>query len=263
LGFYYELIETINHFTEDIKKSLRFLIPLALGMVTGLVAFASLIHFLLTNYSLPTMCFFIGLIVGIIPLIYEKVREPNQKKQRNWFLVLFPILLLVFISNVKGVTVTNPEEVVAGITVPYMIFLFFSGVVAAAALVIPGISGSFVLLLIGIYPIATYSVSNIPVWLRDISNTALLIDMGKVLVPLGLGVVVGGLSMARLIEKLLLNYHAVIYSIILGLLLGSVYALFREPIVYQSGISTAFIIMAAVTFICGGFASYNIGKKRL
>ena len=263
LGFYYELIEAINNFTKNIKKSLRFLVPLALGMVTGLVAFGSLIHFLLTNYSLPTMAFFIGLIVGIIPLVFEKVWEPNQKKQGNWLLVLVPIVLLVFISNAKGVTVTNPAEVVAGITASYILFLFIAGILAAAALIIPGVSGSFVLLLLGVYPVATYSVSNIPVWLGDINNTALLLNTCKVLIPLGLGIITGGLSMARLIEKLLLHYNAVIYSIILGLLLGSVYALFREPLVYQSGTAAVFILIAIFTFICGGFFSYTVGKKKL
>ncbi|MCL2763362.1 MAG: DUF368 domain-containing protein, partial [Treponema sp.] len=78
LGFYFELIETINHFTENLKKSLALLMPLILGVITGLVLFSSLIHFLLTHYSFPVMLFFIGLIVGIIPHIFVKVKEPER-----------------------------------------------------------------------------------------------------------------------------------------------------------------------------------------
>jgi uncharacterized membrane protein len=84
-----------------------------------------------------------------------------------------------------------------------------------------------------------------------------------VLVPLGIGVVIGGLSMARFIEKLLKNYHVFIYTIILGLLTGSVYALFREPIVYQSGLSAGLMVMAAGTFLLGCVISFSLGKKRL
>jgi putative membrane protein len=84
-----------------------------------------------------------------------------------------------------------------------------------------------------------------------------------VLIPLGLGIVIGGLSMARLIGKLLKNYHKIVYSIILGLLIGSVYALFREPIVFQSGISAPIILIGAVLFALGCLLSFTLGKKRL
>jgi uncharacterized membrane protein len=82
-------------------------------------------------------------------------------------------------------------------------------------------------------------------------------------VPLGIGIIIGGLSMVKLIEKLLKNYHTVVYSLILGLLLGSVYSLLNQPMVYHSGVSFWIIVMAAGTFVLGCIASYTIGKKRL
>jgi putative membrane protein len=263
LGFYFELIEAINRFTKDVKKYLRFLTPLIVGMLTGILVFFSIINYLLSHHSLPTMAFFIGLIVGIIPLIHDKVREPDKYLPRKWPLVLIPVVLLVVISNIKGMSVTNPAAVVGGIDAPYMLFIFVAGIVGAAALVIPGISGSFVLMLLGIYPLVAYSVANIPLWLADIRNMQLLADICKVLVPLGIGIIIGGLSMVRLIEKLLKDYHLVVYSIILGLLLGSVYSLFRQPIVYQSGTHTAAVILAVCTFLTGCFISYSLGRKKL
>jgi putative membrane protein len=131
------------------------------------------------------------------------------------------------------------------------------------ALVIPGVSGSFVLLLLGVYPLATHSISSIRFLLADITNTDLLWSIGKVLVPLGIGVIIGGLSMARLIEKLLKNYYRVTYLIILGLLLGSVYALFKEPIVFRSGISAIIILIGFATFLLGCIVSFSLGRKRL
>jgi putative membrane protein len=214
LGFYYELIETVNHFTEDVKKYARFIIPLGIGMVTGLVLFSSIVRSLLTNHSLPTMLFFIGLIAGIIPLIYNKVREPLQQKPRRWGMVAGPVVLLVIITYLKGAADVNFSNMYGNVSFPFMLFILVAGIVAAAALVIPGVSGSFVLLLIGIYPLVTHSVSEIPIWLTDIRNVSLLGNICKVLIPLGIGIIIGGLSMARLIENLLKNYHTIIYSIL-------------------------------------------------
>jgi putative membrane protein len=281
LGFYDELIKTVNHFTKDYKKSLRFFIPLGLGMVTGLFIFSSIISFLLGSYSFPTMTFFIGLIVGIIPIIYSKTRKSGGKLEikksggilgalkssgvfslKRIVLVLAPLTALIVISSLKSAPLQDLAEVVANIDAPYMVFIFFAGVVAAAALVIPGISGSFVLLLLGIYPLATYSVSSIRFFLGDITNVSLMLDICKVLAPLGIGIIIGGLSMARLIEKLLTSYYTTVYLIILGLLAGSVFVLFREPIVYQSGVSAIVAVIGALTFSGGLALSYNLGKSR-
>jgi len=264
LGFYHELIEAINNFTKDYKKYLRFLLPLSLGIVAGVLTFSSITHYLLTNYSFPTMTFFIGLIVGIIPLIYVKVKDPSRRfKLPEIALIVCPMLFLMAISHLRGATVTNPEEIIYNLDWRSMLFIFFSGVLAAAALVIPGISGSFVLLLLGIYPLAIYCISQIRFLLADVTNLSLMLDIAAVLVPLGIGVIVGGLSMVRLIEKLLKNYYKTVYSVILGLLVGSVYSLFRDPIVYQSGISAQVITVGAITFLGGCAASFSIGKKRL
>jgi putative membrane protein len=264
LGFYFELIETINHFTKNIRKNLRFAIPLLLGMITGIILFSSLIKFLLNNYSFPTMLFFIGLITGIIPHIYKKTKEEHRLKLTNIVLIAAPFILLIVLSFIKKeASVSNYEEIINNIGIPYMIFIFIAGILAATALIIPGISGSFVLLLLGIYPLAIYSISSLGTLLSDFSNTALIFNILKVMAPLAVGIIIGVLLMARLIENLLKNYQSVIYSLILGLLSGSVFFLFREPMVYSSGLSAVIVIIGAVTFLVGAVLSFLIGKKRL
>jgi putative membrane protein len=264
LGFYDELIEAVNHFTGDARKYLKLLIPLLLGIAAGIILFGSLVHYLLTSYSFPTMLFFIGLIVGIIPLIYAKVKEPGQKlKSKEVALVLVPMILLIAVSGLKPQTVTAPADVIAGMGAGYMVFLFFVGVIAAAALVIPGVSGSFVMLLLGVYHVVVYSVSSIRYWLGDITNLALFLEICKVLAPFAIGVVIGGLFTARLVEKFLKEYEKAIYSVILGLLSGSVFVLFREPIVFQSGVTAVTAVIGVITFLAGCAAAFAIGKKRL
>jgi putative membrane protein len=264
LGFYGEFIETVNHFAENCRKYLKFLIPILLGAATGILLFSSIIHYLLSHHSFPTMLFFIGLIVGIIPLIFVKVKEPGQKlKISEILLMVIPFVVLIVMSELKGVSIAEPEEVINNITIPFMVFIFFAGILAAAALVIPGVSGSFVLLLLGIYPLIIYAISCIRIFLTDVSDTTLLLNICKILGPLGIGIIIGGLSMARLIEKLLKNYHKIVYSIILGLLSASVCVLFKNPIVYKSGISAIVVIIGIATLALGCVLSFNIGRKRL
>jgi len=264
LGFYNELIYTVNHFTRDLRKHLIFITPILLGVVAGLIVFSSVINYLLTKFSFPTMAFFIGLIVGIIPLIFIKVKTPGR-----WFtlkesaLILLPLLALLILGSLRPVEIIDVSERISSIDVPFMLFILVAGIIAAAALVVPGISGSFMLLLMGIYPLATHSVSSLGVLLTDISNTSLMLDIAKVLAPLAIGIIIGGLSTARLIGKLLKKHYKTMYSIILGLLVGSIYVLFRDPIMFQSGSPALHITIGIVTLISGSIISFSLGKKHL
>jgi len=265
LGFYDELIGAVNNFARDYKKSLRFLVPLLAGAAAGILAFGSVANYLLNNHSFPTMTFFIGLIMGIIPIIYAKVKTPERMfNPKEAALVIFPVIILFVASNVKNSLGGAAGPAAAEDIGPaLMLFIFFSGMLAAAALIIPGISGSFVLLLLGVYPIATDALSSVRVFFADIANAGLFVNICKALVPLAAGVIIGGLSMARIIGKLLRNYHKTVYLVILGLILGSVYALFNDPIVYQSGISLPIALTGIPAVAAGAAISYTLGKKRL
>ena len=264
MGFYFELLEAINHFTKDLRKNLKFALPILLGMVFGLILFSSIVNFLLTNYSFPTMLFFIGLVAGILPHIYTKIRADGQKlKAVDIILIAVPFIILVTVSFMQEARVTAPAELIDNIGIPFIIFLFVAGILAAAALIVPGFSGSFILLLLGIYHLAIYSISSIRHLLLDFTNITLMLNIIKVLLPLGIGVIVGIISMARLIEKLIKNHNKLLYTLILGLLFGSIFALFREPTVYQSGVSTVIVIVGIVTFSSGAVLAYVLGKKRL
>jgi len=263
LGFYDELIGAINNFRKDPKKYLKILLPMLLGVIIGVVAFSSIMYWLLSNHPLPTMTFFIGLIIGIIPILFTKVREPGKKLQPGGIaLIGMPILLLVVIAGLSATTTVDPAQIIASIDIQYMLFILLAGIIAAAALVIPGISGSFVLLLIGIYPLATYSVSSVRGLLTDPGSVHLL-DIIKVLGPLAIGVIIGGLLMCRVIEVLLKKHYTTAYSIITGLLIGSIYFLLRRQILELSGIQASTIVIAVITCAAGCVLSYNLGKKRL
>ena len=263
LGFYAELIETVNHFFENKLKYMKFLVPLMLGATSGILFFSSVIHYLLENHSFPTWMFLIGLIVGITPLVFLKIKASDGKIEiREVLLMLIPIAILIIISCIKE-PASNPEELFNSINFNHMFFLFTAGIIAAAALVLPGVSGSFVLVLLGLYPLIIYSLKQISIWITQTSDFALVMDICKILVPFAIGAIIGGLTMARLVEKLLKNYTKIIYSIILGLLSGSIVVLFKAPEVYKSGVSPTIIIFGVATLALGCLLSFNIGRRHL
>ena len=267
LGFYYDLMESINHFFKNAKKNTAFLLPILLGMVTGIIVFASIIDYLLKEFSFPTILFFVGLIAGILPVVFRKaVKMPTQASQtKGSWVCLFAVAAIpaVFLIAMSYL----PEQ---GLSRPLwspdfgdMAFFLLGGILAAMALVLPGISGSFVLLIMGIYPIVTNSIASLKDWLGNMSNTELLLDIIKVLGPIGIGIIIGGLTMVRLMEKLLRDHSRTIYSIILGLLAGSVYALFNSPEPYNSGVTFPIICIGVIAFLAGGTISFTLGKKKL
>ena len=283
MGFYDEFVKAVNHFGKNKRESVKFLIPLLFGIITGLLTFSSLAYYLLTHHSFPTILFFVGLIVGIMPPIYIKLRKLRRSKfdPKGFLLIVFPASILIVLSNLKEATVINPAEVIGNMETSFMFFVFFAGILAAAALVVPGVSGSVVLLMLGVYPLATYSLSQIGHLMTDITNVVLLSDICKVLIPLGLGIIIGGLAMLKLIGKLLKNHYESVYSVILGLLLGSVYVLINEPIVFDSyikpseltnwnisvffrggvEISPLIVAIGIFTFALGALISFVSGKN--
>ncbi|MDR0462814.1 MAG: DUF368 domain-containing protein [Pseudomonadales bacterium] len=269
LGFYDDLIKSLSNLRQDLKNNLKFLIPLGVGTVFGILAFSFVTNYLITNHSFPIMLFFIGLIVGIIPLTYDLVKIPGKKLSvKDIVLIVIPIIVLVVITHLSNAgdtaVVTDPAEVLAGIDIPYMLFLFVAGALAAASLIIPGLSGSFVLLVLGIYHVAIYSASQITTILTtDPTNVALWLEIFKFVIPLSIGILVGGVTTVKIVEKLLKNFYRVTYLAILGLLIGSVYAIANEPIVTQSGVSSSLVASGIVACMLGAAISYNLGKKRL
>jgi len=266
LGFYDRLIEAMNNITKDFRKQIRFIIPFAIGIVVGILALSSLISFLLERFSFPTMLFFIGLIAGTLPMFNRKVQD-SKGELGKWSIVLIIIpamvvMALAIIRNLNyNATAIDPAETVANINVAFMLYLFAVGVVAAAALIIPGLSGSFILLLAGVFPLATFSVSSIIMLLTDPTNFDLMLDIIKVLGPLGVGVLVGMFSTARLIGGLFKRHAPVIYRIIYGLMIGSIFALIVEPMVLQSDSSIPILLLGVVTAAVGCVLSFRLSER--
>lgn len=265
LHIFDRLLDAINHFTSDVKKHISFLLPIALGAGFGILAFSVLINYTLTNYSLPTCGFFAGLVAGSIPLIYgiAKSKQPKGKSMANYIIyIALSFALVIFLA-----TLNTPEggtvSVGSNVPVSLMIKALFGGIIASAAMIIPGVSGSFMLVLLGLYNIVIGYVA----LLKDFLLTwdfALLVNIIKFLAPLGVGIIIGAILIAKVIEFLMNKHHTETYYIIMGLILGSLIGIFLDPIAYGSyagAIPISAYIAAAVTFAVGFVVAIFLGKE--
>ncbi len=244
LGIFDKLINAINNFLKRPKEFLPFLVPLGLGMVFGILAFSGVISFGLANYSFATNMFFVGLVVSSIPLIYSGAKEKDFKAHYYIFVAIgaLVVVLLAFIER---------NGVESGSSSTGYIKLIISGAIASSAMIIPGISGSFMMILLGVYDVLLVSLSQLNEWLLHPSETEILFTALKVIIPLGIGIVVGVVLISKVIEILFAKFHSQTYLIILGLIIGSLYAIFTSAETYASGVDSLTIVSGIVMGILG------------
>ena len=270
LKFYDELIYAINHFKEERRKNTRYLGVFLLGIGAGAVLFSSLLMLLLNNFHFPTMMFFIGLLLGMIPLVAQKAfgssKSPSRINTKKAALIAVSMLALLALSRAVDADTFSPAYSPDAMNMALALYILLAGIINGATLVIPGLSGAFILLIMGLFPLIISSISAIGLFLGDVSNIALLREIAVVLAPFAIGGVIGCLAMARVMGKLLDKHNEAVYAVILGLLLGSVITLALDNIAIQgdqiqNGQAVMYYAAGCVMLLLGAFAAYKLGKK--
>ncbi|MGW7925070.1 DUF368 domain-containing protein [Staphylococcus xylosus] len=245
LGIYDDFIRSISGiFSKRFWESLKFLIPIGLGMVIAIGVLSKLINYLLSTHTVPTMFFFIGLIGGIIPYLLK------TSKFKQTFSTLHYILLVLGIVIIVVITLLNNGDKHAGETLTLnsglVIKYFIAGMCASSAMLLPGISGSFMLLVFGVYGTVMFAISEF----MSLNFAAI-----PILLTVGFGVICGFLFSSKLIQYLLSYYTFLTYALIIGFVVGSLYAVFP-------GLPGTFItwIISIITLILGFIISYKLGK---
>lgn len=247
MGIYEDLIKSISNIRKKFKKSMGLLIPFGLGAVVAILLLSKVIKFTLSKYPTPTILFFLGLIIGGIPLITKNVKGKKIKPSYIiTFLIAFGLVLLLYFMGGSGHSVSL--EVLNPISI---VLLFIVGIITAATMVIPGISGSMVLMLIGYYePLINTAAS-----LTDFSKLGHNI---VIVIALGLGLVAGVILIAKLLEYLFKKHKTGTYYGIIGFLLASIIVLII-PIDFS--ISIIQILIGIVLFLVGIFLGFKLGDK--
>lgn len=292
MGIYDKLLGSITGIVKDFKKSIKTLFPYIIGMAVGIGAFAFLLtKVLLVKAPLPTAFAFIGLIVGGVPVLVKKavsagnmktvesateedvavvateddkaekstMPQPALGAQKKPNLVLCIFVFALFFALIIGMQFwgEGADRAVTPSLVNVLILLVM-GVLAAAAMVIPGVSGSLLLLAFGYYNSVTGAVTDFISAVFDL-DIATAWDKFLILFPFGIGVLLGIFFVAKLIEWLLKKHERLTYCGILGLVCASPVPVFLNALGGTIGVGA--VIASVITFAAGFVVAYRMGRE--
>jgi len=254
MGIYDHLISAITGITKNFKKSMRVLIPIILGAAIGIIVLSYIITPALERYPLQTSSLFIGLILGGLPILIKHVKGA---KIGIGHIVVF---ILLFVLAIGMAFFNETESNVTDITINFgtTIQLFLVGIAASATMIIPGVSGSMVMMILGFYNII---ITNIRMFIDALISFDIpaLIHGLSVFVPFGIGILAGIGIVARIIEILLKKQPIVTYYGILGLVIASPIAILYN--VGFSALSFVSIIASIIMFTIGFVIAFVLVKE--
>jgi len=225
---------------KNIKDNLKFLIPLGLGAVLGVYALSNVIVAAMENYPMILNFCFIGLVIGSIPAIYKRAKG-EEMHNRNWIFFALALALMIFLTFANPEAVANKSiEEFGGVSLWLCGWFFFTGAVGCIAMILPGLSGSLILLLFGTYGAIMESIS-----------TFNFILIGAA----GLGILTGGIIGIKVIKNMLRFHPQALYFAILGLMVGSIVVIWPGFVMNGQG------IIAIVGLIGFTLASYLPGRR--
>lgn len=237
LGIYDRLILSINNlFSRKWKQQLTFLIPLGIGMVIATFLFSNWIKWLFENYPDPTQFAFIGLIIGILPLLIKESGVKQNFKIKHFILLFISVVVAASFEFFKG----DEGFIIAEIDLRTYMLLLLAGFIASTAMILPGISGSLILLMMGVYGTIINAV------------TQLQLD---ILIVVAIGIGLGIITMSKLISYMLNQYPVTTYALIIGLVIGSIVVIFPGWPVGGSE-----LILSGLALLLGLVLAYMLGR---
>lgn len=192
---------------KNLKKNLPFLIPIGIGAAIGVLLSAKVLTVCFELFYVQTQLFFMGVVIGSLPMIYKEGTAKGKFKPVHIIPFLAGIGTIITVSVVNAGSSTVYTELTPFVAV----YLLFALIISAAAMIMPGLSGSLVMLMLGAYQTVILAVSdmNIPI-----------------LIPAGIGVLLGIVLCAKLITWCLKKVYTGTYAVIIGMIAGSLYAIF-------------------------------------
>lgn len=252
MGIYDKLIHCITHLFSEFKKSVKFLFPIAVGMMIAVVGSSFALKEMFARIPIQTNLLFVGLILGGLPAIWKNVKGKSVK-------IGHIAAALVFFALVAGLAALGDTEgsmADLSFSIGNVLILFVVGVITSATMVIPGVSGSMVLMLMGFYAPVLAAVTDFVTALVHLDMNGILSGCG-VLIPFGIGVVVGIFGIAKLVEIVFEKFPLYAYWAIIGLIVASPVAILLMNLTAFSQIT----IISALTGVIALAAGFVIALK--
>ncbi|HDM2076301.1 TPA: DUF368 domain-containing protein [Staphylococcus aureus] len=245
LGIYNQFIASISGiFSRRFWPSFTFLIPIIIGMLLAMGSLSNIFNYLLSQHHIPTMFFFGGLIIGIVPYLLKISNYKTSFTTKHYMMVIAGIAILIVI------TLMNNGDKHAGETLTLstglIIKYFIAGMCASSAMLLPGISGSFMLLVFGVYGTVMLAISEVV----KLNFTGL-----PILLAVGFGVLAGFIISSKIIQYFLTHHKLMTFALIIGFVVGSLFAVFP-------GLPTNIVMwfVSLVVFIIGFIVSLTLGR---
>ncbi len=220
LGFYDKFITSLDDLITGNKEkkieSIKFLVKIGIGWGFGFILAVLFLSRVFTSHIYAISSLFIGFIVFAIPII---IKEELQCLKGKYINIIFS---LIGIMTVIGITVVNPSngKSIDNLSIAMIIYVFISAMISICAMVMPGISGSTLLLIFGLYAPIINAIKEI-------------LHFNFKYVPIvfvfGMGVITGIVSIIKLVRKALEKFRSQTVYCIIGLMIGSIYAVFMGP----------------------------------
>lgn len=253
MGIYDKLIHSITHLFSEFKKSVKFLLPIFIGIAIALVVVSFGIKYLFANFPLQTNLLFIGLIVGGLPAIWKKVKGKTVKIGH----ILSCVAFFAVVAGLAAMGETEGASADLSLSFFSVVKLFGVGIVASATMVIPGVSGSMMLLLMGYYHPIIETITNFITALAAFDVQGILLSMG-ILVPFGVGVVIGIFAIAKLIEIVFEKFPLYAYWAIIGLIVASPVAILLLSTI--GAVTVLSVVTGIVAFGVGFVIAMKLGE---
>lgn len=256
----------VNAITVNIKKLIenrRFVIPVVGGMALGVLLFSKLITVLYENFPVQTDYFFTGLIIGSIPILFSFMTKKQDgqkftaKKTISVVICALAGFAVLIGFGLLGSDVDTAKEISKSLpqwTFPLALHIFAAGFVGAIAMIIPGISGSLLMLIMGVYPIVMKSIPALFVPSQTLQAFFLLL-------PNGIGVLAGLLCGAWIVKTFLRIAPNQTYAVIFGLIAGSAIQLFPGIKGISGVLSGIACLLCALTGIFLAYFSSKVTAK--
>ena len=204
MGIYEKLLDSVLNFFKDIKNNVKYLFSIVFGGIIGIVLFSNLLNYFFYQFPIQTKSIFIGLIIGTIP---ELIKEVNKKEKYNRKNIIYMIVAMII--GVGTVILENRLHISELRDVNF-IYIIICGIIMSLGIVVPGVSSTIILMLLGIYPLYLQSVANL---------------YFPVLIPLGIGLIIGSIVVMKMTKKLLDTHYGKTFYCIIGFSIGSIFIL--------------------------------------
>ncbi len=253
MGIYDKLIHCITHLFSEFKKNVLFLLPIVIGMGLAIIGSSFTIEKLFESFPFQTSLLFVGLVVGGLPAMGKNVK--GKKIQIGHIIAFLAFFAVVVVMALLGDTEGNAADL--SFNVVNVLKLFGVGVIAAATMVIPGVSGSMMLLLLGYYNPVLSAINDFMSALVAFDFDGILTGVG-ILAPFGVGVVVGIFAIAKLVEIIFAKFPLYAYWAIIGLIVASPIAIIAMGTF--PAITVVHVITGAIALAVGFVIAMKLGE---